>query len=505
MSEDAVRAFIDQIRRSNLVSPVAMEGAVRNTPPAILNSGDVNLVSRYLVEQHLLTAWQAKMLLRGHCNDFYIGKYKLLSEIARGPMSCVFLGEQISLRRKVAIKVLSPKCMEHRSRVARFFRESRSMGALDHPNLIKVIDFDDGPNPYLVLEYADGLDLEKLVVESGPLPWRDALQYLQHASSAVAYLHEQGLVHRDIKPANLLTTRRGTVKVSDLGLAKIKNHKGPALTVDNGTVLGTIDYLAPEQALDSHSVTGAADVYALGCTLCYLLTGAPPFAQGSMAIRLVKHQHEQPPALSASRPGLPAFVSELYLQLMEKQPELRPHSAEVARRIRMFLDAKTAGAPAPAAPAARRPAPPSVAAWAGPLKSPGSSLASSITDLLPPAAESDSAMSSLSQMVSPETVVDRPSSMAMVRPEAGEVGAKVRVECGRCGCQLFAPRNGAGKKARCPKCATIFVIPMVGGHGPIPDVSLRSAPMKVSSSGDTHSGGEAGSTMDSAGRPTFDF
>jgi serine/threonine protein kinase len=189
------------------------------------------------------------------------------------------------------------------------------------------------------MEYVDGQDLHRLVSDGGPLDPDTAADYVAQAATGLAHAHEKNLVHRDIKPANLLVDRTQTVKLLDLGLAKLAEEDQTSLTLANDeNVLGTADYLAPEQALNSHTADHRSDIYSLGCTLYFLLTGRPPFPEGTISERLLKHQVEEPDSLLKLRPDLPMSLIEICSKMMSKRPELRYDSAtEVAERLTAWL------------------------------------------------------------------------------------------------------------------------------------------------------------------------
>ena len=214
-------------------------------------------------------------------------------------MSSVYLAEHVLMQRRVAIKVLPKDRVEDSSYLARFHREAQAAAALDHRNIVRAYDVDnDGSNHYLVMEYVEGRDLQHIVKEDGPLDYAAAAEYIRQAAEGLAHAHQAGLIHRDVKPANLLVDQKNVVKVLDLGLARFTDESKASLTVAfDENVLGTADYLAPEQALDSHGVDARADIYGLGCSLYYLLTGHPPFPGGTLPQRLMMHQKQPPPSI----------------------------------------------------------------------------------------------------------------------------------------------------------------------------------------------------------------
>ena len=204
-----------------------------------------------------------------------------------------------------------------------------------HPNVIDVHRMEDSaPHLYIVMEYVDGDDLEHIVKTSGPLPFRRAAEMIRQAADGLANAHHAGLVHRDVKPANLLLTSRGTVKVLDFGLAKCVGETEDSITLTTGTdLLGTVDFMSPEQAADSHYVDSRADIYSLGCTLYFLLTGHAPFPTGGFAERLMKHTCELPDCVSGKRPDMPGELLGILNRMIAKHPTERIQTADEVRDL----------------------------------------------------------------------------------------------------------------------------------------------------------------------------
>ena len=319
--------LLDYVKRSKLVPEDQLDEAVSE----LVSSHDGQLpddpavLAQALVDRELVSRWQADNLLRGKYKGYFLGKYKLLGFLGSGGMSSVYLAEHTMMRRKQAIKVLPKKRLGDASYLDRFRLEALATAALDHPNIVRAYDIDnEGDVHYLVMEYVAGRDLQAVVNSSGPLDFRDAANYVAQAAHGLQHAHDAGLIHRDVKPANLLLEATGRIKILDLGLALFSRDGEASLTLlHNENVLGTADYLAPEQALSSHDVDSRADVYSLGCTLYYLLTGHPPFPEGTLAQRIAKHQSKMPPDIRQDRADCPPGIVSICFKMIQKDPKYR--------------------------------------------------------------------------------------------------------------------------------------------------------------------------------------
>ena len=287
---------------------------------------DPVVVCKELEDLGLVTRWHCEKILQGKYKGFFLGKHKLLGHLGSGGMSSVYLAEHLGMKHKRAIKVLPKSKLGNNSYLERFQREAKAIASLNHPNIVRAYDIDnDKDTHYMVMEYVDGADMQTLVRKHGPLPYLVAASYIVQAARGLQHAHDIGLIHRDVKPANLLVNRQGIVKVLDLGLALFEDDKNDAsLTMEyNDKVLGTADYLAPEQAINSHNVDHKADMYGLGCTLYFLLTGHPPFPDGSIASRIIKHQNSMPPDIRKDRPDCPGELDGICVKMMQKDPKFR--------------------------------------------------------------------------------------------------------------------------------------------------------------------------------------
>jgi phosphate ABC transporter phosphate-binding protein len=269
-------------------------------------------------------------------------------------MGKVFLCEHMILQRLVAAKLLRISEDEMgssaTSTLERFYREARAVATLDHPNIVRVFDVDRAGNvPFMVMEYVDGTNFHDLVARCGKLSFERAAQYIRQAAMGLEHAHQAGLIHRDIKPSNFIIDRHGVVKLLDLGLARFASdtakNKGITTRFDGNVVMGTVDYMAPEQAVDSSGIDIRSDIYSLGCTMYFLLTGRPPFASGSIPQKMYAHQSQAPEPISLLCPKLPGELSDLIDRMLEKAPSDRFQTP------REIVDALNGYAAAPTPPA----------------------------------------------------------------------------------------------------------------------------------------------------------
>ncbi|QDV66903.1 Serine/threonine-protein kinase PrkC [Rosistilla carotiformis] len=338
----SAQAFIEAVRKSGLVEEGAFKQTLRHVQKAaggkIPNDAMV-IAERFLVEGRL-TAWQIEKLLTGKYKGFFLGKFKLLGHIGSGGMSSVYLAEHTRMNDLRAIKVLPKKRVDDASYLARFQLEAKAIASLNHENVVRAYDIDnDGDLHYIVMEYVTGDDLQQMVKRKGPLSFVRAANYIAQAARGLQHAHERGLIHRDVKPANLLVNKQGKVKLLDMGLALLESEDDHSLTVaNNENVLGTADYLAPEQALDSHKVDHRVDIYGLGCTFYFLLTGRPPFNDGTLAQRIIKHQTEMPDEIRKSRPDCPGELDGICTKMIQKEAKYRyKDAAAVADVLEAWL------------------------------------------------------------------------------------------------------------------------------------------------------------------------
>ncbi len=338
------KAFLGSLKRSGLLSR-EQYSSIKEMAPEVERG---RVLARMMVERGLLTRFQAERLLVGRTSGFHLDQYVILEELGRGGMGRVYRAEHQTMHRIVALKILAPDLTRNDRARDMFLREVRAVAQLVHPNIVTAFDANQvGDRFYLVLEYVDGPNLDQLVKAQGPLSIGQACDFIRQAAQGLQAAHVAGLVHRDIKPANILVQRRaadgspGLVKISDFGLAKLIDQSGdsPAGTIltKPNTVMGTPDYLSPEQARCMHSLDIRSDLYSLGCTFYYLLTGQVPFPGGTSMQKLIRHSSDQPMPVEALRPEVPDAVREIIRKLLNKRPEDRYQTpAEVVQALEPF-------------------------------------------------------------------------------------------------------------------------------------------------------------------------
>jgi serine/threonine protein kinase len=336
--------LLDLLQRHRILEPSQLTELER-TPTA-----DARSLARELVRRAWLTTYQVNELLQGRGRGLLLGSYLLLDKLGEGGMGAVFRARHSRLGRIVALKVIRPERLDSELAIKRFRREIITAAQLDHPNVVRAYDADEaGGVHFFAMEHVEGTDLAKLVKQHGPLPVSRACGYIRQAACGLAHAHEKGLVHRDIKPANLLLSSSGVVKVLDMGLARLNAlaAAGEATTLtQDGAIMGTPDYIAPEQARDSKRADIRADLYSLGCTLYHLLSGRVPFGGGTLTEKLLAHQMDPVPDVRRLRPDVPPAVAVIVSKLMAKRPEDRYQTpGELVAAIDNVLNAAPGAAP----------------------------------------------------------------------------------------------------------------------------------------------------------------
>lgn len=324
----SVEEFVSRLKRSELLSDSDLQPFLDGDA----NQSTAETLAKALVRADKLTAYQAQAIYRGREAELVMGNYVLLDKLGQGGMGMVFKARHRRMHRLVAIKVLSPSLVKKPELLERFHREVRAAARLSHPHVVTAHDADEVRGThFLVLEFVDGTDLSSLVKKQGPLPVSQAVDCVTQAARGLQYAHEQGVIHRDIKPANLLLDKHGTVKILDLGLARIESGDVPSSDLTNtGAVMGTIDYMAPEQALNTKHADARSDIYSLGLTLWYLLTGRSAYSGETLMERLLAHREAPIPSLTDACPDTPPELEAVFRTMVAKAPADRYQSVAEA-------------------------------------------------------------------------------------------------------------------------------------------------------------------------------
>jgi formylglycine-generating enzyme required for sulfatase activity/serine/threonine protein kinase len=337
-----VEQFIERLTGSGLISAAEVSTFQDSLPPD-KRPKDAQQLAQALVQHGKLTKYQAQAVWQGKTKGLVFGQYVVLDKLGEGGMGVVLKAQHRRMKRTVAIKVLSPAAVKQAGAVERFHREVEAAAKLEHPNIVTAHDADEHQGMhYLAMQYVDGKDLATIVKDQGPLPVRQAVEYILQAARGLQYAHSKGIVHRDIKPGNLLLDKEGTVKILDMGLALIAGAEaamgGPERLTATGQVMGTCDYMSPEQAMDTHVADHRTDIYALGCTLYRLLTGHPPYRGETLMQILLAHREKEIPSLCEARPEVPAELDACFQRMVAKEPGDRQQSmAEVITELEAVL------------------------------------------------------------------------------------------------------------------------------------------------------------------------
>lgn len=325
--------FVDGLRRSRLIEDQEVERLV-NT----ISAADTDTLAQELVDRDCLTPYQARALTRGRWKGLVLGNYEILDKLGQGGMGQVYKAQHRRMGRIVCLKVLRSSGRRSPEVVERFRREIRALSALDHPNFVVAHDADEaGEIQFLVMEYVEGQDLSRYVAEHGPFSVADATEIVRQVALALTHAHELGVIHRDIKPHNLLLTPSedyeegvGQVKVLDMGLARFDSlfaaDADSATRADmtaTGVIMGTVDYMSPEQALNGRFADARSDIYSLGCTLHFLLTGKPVFYGETIMEKLIAHREQPRPDLRDNASNVPRSLSAVFRRMIAREPDGR--------------------------------------------------------------------------------------------------------------------------------------------------------------------------------------
>jgi serine/threonine-protein kinase len=341
MSIDSVAMLLSVLRRSQLLATEQVDEVARELGQ---HYDDPLALAEYLVEIDWLTDYQLRLLFAGQWDELVVGPYHVLARLGEGGVSEVFKAWDTLRGRIVALKVLRQHLPSKTDAVRQFQSELQAVTRLSHTNIIRTFDANQvGALHYFAMEFVEGMDLGRFVQRVEPLAVEQACDFMRQVAQGLQHAHQLGLVHRDIKPANLFplypplpgaagqsfngTVRRGpdpVVKIIDWGLARMLPGPGEAENQDTeeekGLLIGTADYIAPEQAHDACIVDTRADIYSLGCTFYYLLTGRPPFPGTSLMQKLIQHQETEPEPVQTVRPDLPEEVTAAVQRMMAKKP-----------------------------------------------------------------------------------------------------------------------------------------------------------------------------------------
>jgi response regulator RpfG family c-di-GMP phosphodiesterase len=346
-SVDEFLGYIEQSRILGADEGTALDAFLAARPDLL--AGDTYGLLEAIVGEGLLNEFQASRLLAGHTFGLVLGNYRVVDRLGTGGMGVVYKAEHIHMKRTVALKVLFLEDDHNPVFLQRFHSEIEAMAVLRHPNIALAFDAGEIAVPdepvkvlrYLVMEYVPGQNLEQLVVDHGPLPIARACDFVSQAASGLRHAYEHGLVHRDIKPSNLVVTPRNQVKILDFGLARLCRRR----CTEAYSMLGTVDYMAPEQARDARSVDIRADIYGLGGTLYWLLTGETPFPGDRSPIEeLLARQNEMPAPLRKHRADIPPDLEAIVCQMMARDPSDRyPTPLAVILALNSFVNGSSGG------------------------------------------------------------------------------------------------------------------------------------------------------------------
>ncbi len=320
---------------------------------------DSAALAERLVRDNLLTPFQAKRLLSNRPQGLIVGRYIILDRIGSGSMGRVYRAHHAMMDRVVALKIIAPEISSNERVVARFQREMKLVGRLDHPNVVRAFDADQINRVlYIVMEYVAGTSLGERLKKNGPIPAAEMIDYAAQAALGLAHAHEQGIVHRDIKPSNILLNEDRRIKILDLGLGVLMEADSAAtFATADGIAVGTVDYMSPEQAC-GREVDGRSDLYGLGCSMYHLMSGKLPFPGDSPIERLGKRIGGRHTPITEHLPDLPAnFIRVLDKLLAHKPHERYATAAEAAKALQSLIRSKTRPA-GPAQPVAAPPADP---------------------------------------------------------------------------------------------------------------------------------------------------
>ena len=360
MQLESAESLIEMLRSSGLyeAEPFAkLEAELRAA------GSDPQELIRHLIDRGRITAYQLRRVVNGRASELFIGPYVVLDKLGEGGMGRVYRARHVRQDRQIALKVVREQILSKPTARGRYEREVQAALALKHPNIVAVSSAGSTDGQYyLEMEFVDGLDLTRIVQKFGPLQIAESCEYARQAALGLHHAHEQGFVHRDIKPSNILVsgerhrpgaTEPAFVKILDMGLVRsiLDDDLEVGLTRD-GTVVGTPDYMAPEQAKNSRIVDRRADLYSLGATIYFMLTAKPPFPDGTALDKIIRHVDQAPPLLSSLRDDVPEELVRIVDRLMAKSPAQRfATAADLAEALEPLAKLGRKLAPKPVVPA----------------------------------------------------------------------------------------------------------------------------------------------------------
>jgi tRNA A-37 threonylcarbamoyl transferase component Bud32 len=312
--------FLDWLMQNQFLSETRAQPF--RTPPA--HYTEAMVLAKELMQRDWLTPYQVNQILQGKGDGLVLGPYRILERLGEGAMGQVYKAWDPKVEQLVAIKMIHREHLDSKKAMERFRREMEAAGQLEHPNIVRLRDADLVENrPFMVMNFIDGTDLSRLVKQDGPLAVWQAAEYARQTALGLQHAFERGVVHRDIKPGNLLVTlgANPVVKISDFGLARFESERGTAARLTQfGAVLGTVDYIAPEQAENAQKADIRADIYGLGCTLYYLLTAQPPFPGATIVEKISARVSGEPTDIHTYRPDVPPGLVAVLKQMVARNP-----------------------------------------------------------------------------------------------------------------------------------------------------------------------------------------
>ena len=331
--------FLKLLEKSKLMNAAQIRKLVKKFD--LKSKTTAREVAQLLVTERILTPYQGERLLEGRYRGFIIDRYRIREVLGAGGMGCIYIAEDTRAKKKVAIKVMSAEHQVDSGMLTRMRLEATAGMKLDHPNIVKTYRFDQtGAVTFMIMELVRGVSLHELIAMHGALPYRMACDMMMQMACGLHAAHQQGIVHRDIKPANFLVQNDGTVKVLDFGLALLADNADDEFSLKmifGHDCLGTPDFIAPEQVIDSGKVDATADIYGLGCTLYLMLCGQLPFPLKTIDQKLEAQRTKKPKSLAKLAPTVPPEVIAIVERMMKKQSNQRfPSCVELMEALKPF-------------------------------------------------------------------------------------------------------------------------------------------------------------------------